>query len=255
MGLTKINGINLNVTVLGNGQPLILLHGIGGDHTQMEIIAKPLSKHFKTIALDCRGHGKSDKPPSYTLQDHINDILGIMDHYQIENTFLLGVSMGSYIAQAVAIAAPQRIEKLVLTVPKSSGSTSSLDRLKKEHAKELEESGPHDTTLVLLKYMTYDPDAMKDHLDLFHTRLSSKQFAAADEALTDFDFRDGLPTVTAKTLVISGKHDGLNPPAEGKECASLIPDATFVEMKYSGHAPLYEEQERYLKIVEDFLMK
>ncbi|HEY5367611.1 MAG TPA: alpha/beta hydrolase [Hanamia sp.] len=126
------------MSVQGDGHPLILIHGIGGDRTQMEVITKPLSKYFKTIALDCRGHGKSDKPDHYTLHDHANDILGIMDYYQIQTTYLLGVSMGSYISQAVAIAAPQRIEKLILTVPKSNGLTSSLQRLMKEHAKDLE---------------------------------------------------------------------------------------------------------------------
>lgn len=254
MELIKVNGINLNVNIQGDGPPLILIHGIGGDHTQMDVITKPLSKHFKTIALDCRGHGKSDKPDHYALQDHVNDILGIMDYYQIQTTYLLGVSMGSYISQAVAIAAPQKIEKLILTVPKSNGLTSSVQRLMKEHAKDLEGLNMHDTTLALLKYMTYDPERMKEHIDIFETNLSPEQFTAANKALTNFDFRKGLPKVTAKTLVISGKYDGLNPPSEGKECASLIPNTTFVEMHYSGHAPMYEEPETYRQIIEDFLI-
>ncbi|WP_051882296.1 alpha/beta fold hydrolase [Chryseobacterium soli] len=93
-----------------------------------------------------------------------------------------------------------------------------------------------------------------EHLDVFETDLTPEQFAAANNALTNFDFRKGLPNITAPTLVISGKYDGLNPPKDGKEITTLIPNATFTELQFSGHAPIYEETERYLKLVEDFLL-
>jgi 3-oxoadipate enol-lactonase len=253
MGLININGINLNVNIKGNGHPLVIIHGIGGDYTQLENEISHLAKEFKTIALDCRGHGESDKPENYSLQDHVCDILEIMDHYEIETASLLGVSMGSYIGQGVAIAAPERIDKLILTVPKSNGLTSSIQRLMNEHAKELESLSLHESILILLKYMTFNPEIMKKHIDIFETKLSPAQFSSANKALSNFDFRNELSKIAAKTLVISGKYDGLNPPTEGKICASLIPNATFVEMQYSGHAPIYEEPELYMKIIDDFL--
>lgn len=253
MALIKINGINLNVAVQGSGHPLLLIHGVGGDHTQLQKITNRFSANFKILAPDCRGHGESDKPDQYTLNDHVQDIIGLMDHFNIPSTFLLGVSMGSYIAQAVAIAVPDRIERLVLTVPKSNGLTSSVQRLMKENEKDLKGLNFHEVVLFLLKYMVYDPEVMKAHVDIFDTKLNLKQFVAANKALDAFDFRPDLPKIKAKTLVISGRYDALNPPAEGKECAELIPGADFIEMQYSGHSPLYEEEELYLKIVEDFL--
>ena len=63
MGLININGIQLYVEVKGTGFPIILIHGVGGDHqAHLRNVIEPLSKNFKTVALDCRGHGKSDKP-------------------------------------------------------------------------------------------------------------------------------------------------------------------------------------------------
>lgn len=254
MSLLKINGINLNVVVKGEGHPLILVHGVGGDHTQLDSETDRLSQRYKTIGIDCRGHGESEKPSNYTLQDHINDVLGLMDYYNIETTFLYGVSMGSYICQGVAVAAPDRINKLILTVPKSNGLTSSVQRLLNEHAAELKGLNQHEVFLALLKYMTFNPEISKKHIDVFETKLSPEEFSCANKALTGFDFRDDLPKIKAKTLVISGKYDGLNPPSEGKICASLIPNATFVEMQYSGHIPMYEEPEIYSKIIDDFLI-
>jgi 3-oxoadipate enol-lactonase len=71
--------------------------------------------------------------------------------------------------------------------------------------------------------------------------------------LEGFDFRPKLPYVMSETLVISGKYDRLNPPERGKEVATLMPNASFVEFENSGHIPPAEEPERFLKVVKDFL--
>jgi 3-oxoadipate enol-lactonase len=256
MGTIKINGIKLFVDVQGAGYPLILIHGVGGDHkAHFRKIIGPLSKNFKTIALDCRGHGQSDKPRQFTMEDHVDDILGVMDHFGIEKAHLLGVSMGSYIAQLVAITAPKRIDKLILTVTKSNGLTSSIQRLFKEHETDISGLDMHSTIVKLLKYMVYDPVFMKKHLEVFETTLNPDQFNAANKAIGAFDFRKDLSRITIPTLVISGKYDGLNTPAEGKEVASLIKNAIYVEMARSGHAPAFEETEGYIDIVERFLLK
>ena len=252
MGLLQINGIKINVEVIGKGLPVMLIHGIGGNMTQWKPTADRLSKDFKVIMMDCRGHGKSEKPKQYSLSDHASDIIGIMDHFEIESTYLNGISMGSYIAQAVAIQAPERISKLILTVPKSNGLTSSLHRLITEHSAELAGLDQHSVVLALLKYLTYDPKFMEQHLDIFDTDLNGPQFEAANRAVMGFDFRNDLAKVMAKTLVITGKYDQLNPTNEGEICASLIRDARLMEMQYSGHAPNYEEADAYLKIIRDF---
>ncbi|MBO9731451.1 MAG: alpha/beta fold hydrolase [Chitinophaga sp.] len=254
MALITINGIKLNVTVKGTGHPIILVHGIGGDHSYFSDLTDRLSLHFKTIAFDCRGHGQSDKPAAYTLQDHINDVIGIMDYYELPVTALYGVSMGSYIVQGAAIALGDRVNKLVLTVPKSNGLTSSIQRLMTEHADELTGMDKNEIFSYLVRYFTYDPEAMKVHMDVFVPQMPPEQFAAASKALEGFDFRKDLPAITAETLVISGKYDGLNPPEWGREIAALIPNASFTEMLYSGHIPMYEEPETYANLVETFLL-
>lgn len=254
MSFIKINGIQLFVDIQGEGYPIILIHGVGGDHqVNLGPTIPHLSKRFKTIALDCRGHGQSDKPLNYTIDDHVNDILGIMDHFGLEKTHILGISMGSYIAQQVAFTYPERINKLILTVPKSNGLSSSTARLFQEHASEIHGLDMHESIVRLLKYMVFDPELMINHLEVFETKLTAEQFRTANKALMNFDFRKDLPKIKAETLVVSGKYDSLNPPEEGQEVASLIENSTFVEMQYSGHAPNWEEPQRYLNIVESFL--
>jgi len=254
MGLLKINGVQLYVEVKGSGFPVILIHGSGGDHqSHLGNVIGQLSKEFKTIALDCRGHGQSEKPPQFTMEDHVNDILGMMDHFGLAKVHLLGVSMGSYIAQLVAIKVPDRVDKLVLTVTKSNGLTSSIQRLFKEHEQEIQGLDMHAIILKLLNYLVYDPEKMQAHLEMFETKLTPEQFSAVNKAIGAFDSRKDLPKIKAKTLVISGKYDGLNPPEEGKEVAALIKNARFIELQYSGHAPMFEEPVTYIDIVKGFL--
>lgn len=254
MGFINIRGINLNVPVTGEGRPVILIHGLGRNHRQFDNMAKRLAKNFQTITPDCRGHGQSEKPAAYTLQDHVSDILAIMEYYKMETACLLGISGGSYIAQAVAIAATDRITKLILTVPKPNGAASSMRQLTDLYAAELEGKQPKEKAFALLKHFTYDAETIKKQEYLFENDLTPEQFAAADKALSRFGFRRNLPKITAKTLVISGKYDELNPTWQGKETARLIPDSTYIEMPYSGHLPMLEEPEAYLRIVKNFLL-
>ena len=252
MAIIKINGINLNVEIQGQGDPLILIHGIGLDNTQWKNEIDRLSKAFTTITLDCRGHGRSDKPDNYSLNDHIQDILLLMDNFEFTTANLYGTSMGSYIAQGVAISQPKRITKLILTVPKSNGLTSSIQRLIHEHVKEFEGLNEQEKEMFFCKHMAYNPETLLKSKFL-RSSLTPKETAAANKALEAFDYRNELHNITAKTLVISGKYDELNLPSDGKLCASLIPNSTYIEMQYSGHVPIIEEPETYNNIIDKFL--
>jgi len=253
VSIMRVNGIDLNVEIQGDGPTLILIHGLGMDNTQWKDEIHRLNQFNKTVAIDCRGHGKSDKPHSYTLEDHVQDIISLMDILNFEVVNLYGVSMGSYIAQGVAIGQPHRIKKLILTVPKSNGLTSSTQRLISKHAEELKGLNEKEVIEALAKYIVYNPEVRANLVDNLKNTLTPEQMDVANKALSGFDYRSELEQITAETLVISGKHDGLNPPAEGKVCSSLIPKAVFIEMQYSGHLPMLEESKRYNRIIDNFL--
>ncbi|ULH14221.1 alpha/beta hydrolase (plasmid) [Deinococcus sp. KNUC1210] len=258
----QINGLELNVQQSGSGQPLVLLHGLSSDITAMQPQIDAFSEQFHVIALDSRGHGRSDRPAEYTLQDHISDVIGVMDALDLPTVFLMGSSMGSYVAQGVATRQPQRVSKLVLVTPKASGQTSSSARLLAQHAAELEGRSPEEvqafladklfapTTSTEIKAMM--AESMQQHAQAGLT-LTPAQYLAANRALEGFDFRDVLPQVTAKTLILSGRFDPLNSVQDGEEIARLIPDARLEVLEYSGHLPNIEEPERLHQLVLDFL--
>ncbi|PKR84601.1 alpha/beta fold hydrolase [Heyndrickxia camelliae] len=252
------NGVRLVYDDVGTGTPIILLHGLGGNRYSFQEFIKQFNSQFRIIALDSRGHGDSEKPAGYSLDDHIEDVKALMNYLSIDSAHILGASMGSYIAQGVAITIPNRINKLILVVAKSHGKTSSTQELMERHADEIAGLNMDEAIAHLSQYIFYNLDAAREYLMEYQTKghaLTPQEQAAANKALEGFDFRSDLHKITAETLVISGKHDGLNPPILGREIANLIPNATFVEFEKSGHVPNAEEPEKFINIIRNFLIE
>ncbi|MGY2895547.1 alpha/beta fold hydrolase [Deinococcus sp. UYEF24] len=257
-----VNGIRLHVTEEGAGRPLLLLHGLSANAAMMEPEITGLARSFRVTAPDLRGHGRSDRPAAYTLHDHVQDLLGLLDALELDRVAVLGVSMGSYIAQALTIAAPERVSALVLVVTKAGGTTSSTARYLAEHAGELQGLTPEQIRLWLGNRMfaPQTPEAMKQAFAAFMTEqertgmtLGPQQLEAANKAMEGFDFRPDLPELKVPTLVISGRHDILNPPEAGEEVAHLIPNARFEVLEDAGHLATLEQTPRFLELVESFL--
>jgi 3-oxoadipate enol-lactonase len=257
-----INGIQLNIEVQGSGPPLVLLHGLTDNLNGWERELPYLTPHFQTIAIDSRGHGRSDKPAQYTFQDHVDDVVAVLDALHVDTVALMGVSMGSYVAAGVAAQHPARVSRLVLIVGKAHGTTSSSARFLAEHAAEIEGKSPWEIQLFLFDriFAPTTPPAVKAQLAEYGARqqaaglvLTPDEMLAANRALEGFDLRPVLPRIIAPTLVISGRHDPLNPPAEGQVLADGIPHARFVVLDHSGHVPQVEEPERLRALIEDFL--
>ncbi|MFP3422054.1 alpha/beta hydrolase, partial [Bacillus sp. SIMBA_161] len=95
----------------------------------------------------------SAKPDAYTLDDHIEDAAALLDHLQLESVDVLGVSMGSYIAQGLAARRPERVRKLLLVATKSFGEKSSMAELFERHAEEFDGLSIHDKLEKAQTYM------------------------------------------------------------------------------------------------------
>lgn len=95
---------------------LVLLHGITANaHAFDGLIAKGLNEHFHIYSPDLRGRGQSDKPAfGYSMEEHARDILGLLDHLQIEKAFLCGHSFGGLLSAYISANFPDRVAGLVL---------------------------------------------------------------------------------------------------------------------------------------------
>jgi len=99
----------------GQGAPLILLHGNGEDSSYFVHQMEPFAQHFRVIALDTRGHGRTPRGEApFTIRQFAEDLLGFLDEHHIDKAHLLGFSDGGNIALVFALAHPDRVGKLVL---------------------------------------------------------------------------------------------------------------------------------------------
>jgi len=115
--VTLSTGIRMHYAEQGEarGEPIILLHGYSDSWFSFSRVLTPLARDARVYALDLRGHGKTDKPASgYLMRDLAADVVAFMDAKGIVRATVIGHSMGGFVAQQVAFAAPKRVSRLIL---------------------------------------------------------------------------------------------------------------------------------------------
>jgi pimeloyl-ACP methyl ester carboxylesterase len=106
--------MQLHYQILGQGQPLILLHGLFGASNNWGAVAKQLSQHYEVIAVDLRNHGSSPHSASQSYTDMADDLLELCDMLSLKRIHLLGHSLGGKVAMQFATHHPERVEKLIV---------------------------------------------------------------------------------------------------------------------------------------------
>ena len=121
MPTAPINGIDINYEVAGDGPTVVLLHGLMGSIERSRAVGEGLDgldeRGFRLVTYDARGHGASgftENEADYTWEAHARDLRGLLDHLAIERAAIGGGSMGAGVSYTLALAQPERVEKLIL---------------------------------------------------------------------------------------------------------------------------------------------
>ncbi|KAA1039338.1 alpha/beta hydrolase [Macrococcus equipercicus] len=241
--------------VTGHGEPLILIHGINGNLEMFYHNVEELSKHYQVITYDLRGHGRSDRPLNYTMDNHIDDCFRLMQHLKLKRANILGFSLGAYIALGFAIQYPEYVNKLILVGGKGHGEVSSYARLMIKHRHEIKGLTKEQVLDKLHPYIYHNTDIVDDWLLKVkdYATMTSNEEAIASRSMANFDYRDELKFIDKDVLLIVGEHDGLNPPEESEAIEHEVKRSFLLEFQHSGHAPLVEEHARFNDTVIRFL--
>jgi pimeloyl-ACP methyl ester carboxylesterase len=230
MPTLKVNDISMNYEIHGQGEPLVLIGGLGTDISVYRKMIHQLSEKCKVLAFDNRGAGLTDKPDTpYTIEMMADDTAALMASAGIERATVLGTSLGGRIAMALALRHPQRVSKLILTSTFASQPEKKLP--KSYHA---------------IKLAT-------GWLSIFRKRTQPYYaFVHQLEASRKFICSDRLGEIRARTLILHGKKDKIAPFQLAEELHSGISGSKLIPFQ-GGHAFSLMERELFIKEVCDFL--
>ena len=237
----------------GSGDPLLLIHGLGYARWGWEPVVEPLARSFDVILFDNRGIGESDAPPGpYTASELAADAIQVLDEAGVERAHVLGTSLGGMVAQELALAAPERVDRLVLACTTPGGSESFP---MPEQTAKLLASGATLRQFVENALAPHpDPDVVERILR--HREATAQPleaWSAQASAGATFDALDRIEGITTPTLVLHGTEDAVVDSQNTTLLALRIPDARVELFAGSGHLFFWEQPERFVEVVSEFL--
>jgi 3-oxoadipate enol-lactonase len=263
-GFKECNGQKLYYKIHGEGEPLLLIMGLGGDSTAWMLQIPAFSKYFKVIVFDNRDVGRSSlAKTAYTIADMAEDTAGLMNALGIQQANVLGGSMGGFIAQELVIHHPGRIKKLVLACTTGQMARFKIDIF--EPLLFIRQHDPSNKTFfsqMMFQTMTHEflknGEAVNQMLAFFQNPpfpQPIEAFVRQVNAIRTFDALDRLQAVKVPTLVLVGDQDIASPPWAARELASAIPGATLKVLEGGAHGFNFEIPDRFNQAVLEFLMK
>ncbi|AGM04080.1 alpha/beta hydrolase [Amycolatopsis keratiniphila] len=254
MLMTTENGIRLSYHDQGNGPAVLLLTGTGAPSSVWDLHQVPVLRAagFRVITMDNRGIPPSDEgTDGFTIDDLVADVAALIDYLDAVPCRVIGTSMGSYVAQELALARPELLDSVLLMA--ACGKSSLVQRELAEGEAKLIEQGIElpPAFLAAVRAMhnlgpatLADDDLAGDWLDLFAAAGSWGPGVREQLLLSALPDRlEAYRSIKVPCHVVSFEHDLVAPPSAGRELADAIPGATHRTIPGCGHFGYLENPE------------
>ncbi len=266
MPIIQSNGINFAYEETGSGDSVICIMGITAPGAVWGAHTPAWESDFRCITPDNRGVGESDKPEGpYSSEMMATDYIGLMDELGIESAHVIGCSMGSIIAQQIALLAPEKVKSLVLMC-----SWSRCDNYAKhtfEHLVNIKAALPASQFMHYIQQLIFTKPFF-DNEECYASFAEGQAEADADpnpqplhglaaqaEACKNHNVYDRLGEITAPTLVIGGEDDIFTPRWMAEEIHAKLPNSKLYLYKDAGHAFHFEYMEDFNARILEWLKK
>jgi 3-oxoadipate enol-lactonase len=252
--------LTMNLVEAGSGPAVLLIHGLGWDHSLWNPMVERFSSQYRAIAADTRGHGASDKPDGpYAIEMFAQDYAALADALGVTGACVVGLSQGGMIAQSLALIRPDLVASLVLISTACKSAPMLRDNMESRIAA-MDKAGPEAAARIAAESI-FSPAWMAAHADeverfvAWRSVMPTAPLNAATRALYDFDLSPKLPQIDRPTLVIAGEADRLTRPQGMEEIAALIPGAEYRLVPGAGHMLPVEQPKLAEELVAAFLEK
>jgi len=249
--------MNIKWESVGEGAPLLLIQGLGYGRWGWEPIVPGLAARHRVVSFDNRGIGESDKPEGpYTAAQMAGDALQVLDEAGIDRAHVLGASLGGMIAQELAVAAPDRVDRLVLCCTTPGGpSTVPMPEVTVQLFAEAQTLAPE---VALRRFVENalgeDPPAgLVD--ELLARRVANPPDPAGwqAQAAAGIGFQGVEGQIAAPTLVLGGTADNVVDHRNAEVLARRIPGARVELLAGAGHLFFWEQPDESVRIINEFL--
>jgi non-heme chloroperoxidase len=241
-----------------NGPPIILLHGYSDSWVSYTRVLPLIDRKYRVYVPDLRGHGDSDRPASgYTFPNFAGDIIAFMDAKGLKKATIVGHSMGSFVAQHVAVMAPERVEKLVLVGSAPAVSNGEISQLQID-VNALNDPVPVKFVTEFQKSVISKPvpDEFMDRVIQESLKLPARVWRDTMAGMLSRNLTVTLSKIEAPTLIIWGDRESVFPKRGDQEVLrKAIRNATLKVYEGTGHCPNWEEPARFVKDLEEFIGK
>jgi len=247
---SAVDGVEVTISVAGDGPALLLLHGAGGSNWRPAYDL--LAQHFRVYLPEHPGYGVTERPEWLeTVQDLAIFYLDLIDELKLAPVCLAGHSMGGWTAAELASLCCHSLRKLVLIDPAGL-------RIPGEQRVNSFLQNPEEATRTL-----YHDQSFADRILAVEPTPEVRRVAARNRAMTarlawnpplcNPALEPRLRRIKAPTLVVWGAQDKLIPPSHGELYAKRIPGAKLTLIERCGHLPMVEQPEEFARVLGDFL--
>ncbi len=261
-------GIRVYYERQGAGPPLLLIMGTGLDHSCWDGQVAAYRDHFECIVFDNRGAGRTEPPDApdppaaaLTMKLLAEDAAGLLDALGIARAHVSGLSLGSCVAQELALGRADLVETLQLhgTWGRAYGYAARKFRAQKRLLDVFDLADFYQINalwFITPQYFHEHAQKVADQLDAIVAAAPSREILKAQyQADLDHDTLDRLPTLRLPTLVTVGSFDLALPPMYGQQVAAAIEGSEFVVFDEGGHLHNVERPEEFNRVTLDFLMR
>ncbi len=255
--MPTINGKQIAVELQGEGDAILMVHGLGGTSNVWGSQANVLQKFFRVIRPDLEGSGRSPATGDLSIQSFVDDMVALLDSENIEAVHLIGHSMGTIICQHLAVQHPTRVKSMVLLGPVHALPDSARNAIR-ERAEKARTEGMTEIADILVQAATSKNTQVHNEVTAVCVReLLMRQdpeaYARTCEALAGSQAAD-LSAIQCPVLILTGDEDVVAPPAATRAMARGIPECTLEILGRCGHWTPLERPNKVNETVVNFLL-
>ena len=253
--ILEINGRALAIDDIGSGEPLVLVHGLGGTANSWSPVVEAFRHSHRVVVLDLPGAGRSANDPRATIASLAADVLAVMEALGLSSAHLVGHSMGTITCQHLAASAPARVRDLVLLGPLAEPPDAARPALLARAESAQTDGMEAIADLICERGLAATTRARHPLVTGFVRELLQRQvpvaYAQHCRALAEA-VRADATRVTCRALLISGTEDTTSPPASVAALEASLPKAQRIELPDCGHWTMLEQPAAVVAAMQRF---